>query len=1204
MASPWDTEDSIREELFSVERLEQHAESLAAAQQITTTPIARRPLAARLKDNETVLLAAYREIGNTARDGQATTPAAEWLLDNYHLVEEQIREVRDDLPRQYYRQLPKLAGGPFAGYPRVFGLAWAFVAHTDSRFDADKLCRFVRAYQRIQPLTIGELWAVAITLRIVFVENLRRAAKRIVSNRAARQEADSVADRLLGVNGQTAEPFGPVLQKYEHAPLPAPFAVQLVQRLRDQDPNVTPALVWLEDRLTAQGITADELVHNEHQRQGAASVTVRNIITSMRMASGVDWTELFESVSLVDDVLQSGSDFAAMDFPTRNLYRSAIEEMARGSHLTELEIAQAALMAASNAKEQESRARDPGYYLISGGRRSFEKTIGYHAPLRRWLARCNVRIGIGGYIGSVVLVAAAALLLPLMALRTGGWTLGLLALLGSIPAMDLAVALVNRIVMAMFGATALPGLALRDGIPPNLRTMVAVPTMLTTRAGIEEQIERLEVHYLASPEGDLHFALLSDWTDASTEHAEEDDALLDAAAKGIDRLNVQYGQAPGGERFLLLHRRRVWNEGQGRWIGWERKRGKLHELNRLLRGATDTTFMTSGGGSPAVPPDVRYVVTLDADTRLPRETVRKLIGKMAHPLNRPLFDAAAGRIVEGYAVLQPRVTPSLPTGREGSLFQRIFSGMSGIDPYASAVSDVYQDLFGEGSYAGKGIYDVDAFEAALNGRVPENTLLSHDLFEGTFARAGLASDVEVVEEFPSRYDVAVARQHRWARGDWQLLPWIFGRGDASRDQRGKSTLPLIGRWKMLDNLRRTLSAPASVLALLLGWTMSEHDAALWTCFILSTIALPALLPVLAAIVPRRARTTARSHLDALGGDLGLALTQTALTATFLAHQAWSMTDAIGRTLFRLFVSHRNLLEWVTAARANRSPQLRISGFYRRMTGSVVIGIASAFVVWFAGSDAWPAATPLAFLWFVAPAIARWTSLSPRVAGRLPVSEADARALRLVARRTWRYFETFVTAADNMLPPDNFQEDPKPVLAHRTSPTNLGLYLLSAVSARDFGWAGTTETVERLEATLATMATLQRFRGHFFNWYDTSDLRPLDPFYVSTVDSGNLAGHLIAVANACRAWINRPLAPACLFAGIEDTLRLTREAIHALSGGRRTEFTTRQELDSALDALGAAIGPLAATELPARLREFAKLAAAVVDITQTLASGDE
>ena len=719
------------------------------------------------------------------------------------------------------------------------------------------------------------------------------------------------------------------------------------------------------------------------------------------------------------------------------------------------------------------------------------------------------------------------------------------------------MAIVNRLVTSGFGPTILPGLELRDGVTVNLRTMVAVPTLLTTPTTLEEQIEGLEVHKLASPEGDLHFALLSDWTDASTERTDGDDALLDAAAEGIARLNRRYGPAPGGDRFLLLHRRRVWSEGQRQWIGWERKRGKLHELNRLLRGAGDTTFIGSGGRPVGFPLGVRFVVTLDSDTRLPRETVRRLVGKMAHPLNHPRFDPVDRRVVEGYGVLQPRVTPSLPIGRDGSLFQRVFTSTSGIDPYAAAVSDVYQDLFGEGSYTGKGIYEVDAFEAALAGRVPDSTLLSHDLFEGTFARAGLASDIEVVEEFPSRYDVAAARQHRWARGDWQLLPWVFGRGDASVGSSDKTALPPIGRWKMLDNLRRTLSAPASVVSLLAGWTLSLHGAALWTCFILSTIAVPTLLPVLAAIVPRRAHITARSHLRALGADLWLALSQTALAVIFLAHQAWSMTDAIGRTLFRLFVSRRHLLEWVTAAYATLSPRLGLLGFYRLMAGAVVIGVAGAIVVWYAGGRAWPVATPFVVLWIASPAVARWTSLSPLVADHLLVSEADARALRLVARRTWRYFETFVTAADHMLPPDNFQEDPKPVVAHRTSPTNLGLYLLSAVSARDFGWAGTTETVERLEATLATMTGLQRFRGHFYNWYDTGDLRPLDPRYVSSVDSGNLAGHLIALANACREWIGRPLAAARLFAGVEDALSLARDAIRKLPDNRRTQSVAAQ-----------------------------------------------
>jgi cyclic beta-1,2-glucan synthetase len=1204
-AAPWNSEELLREELFSVERLEQHGRSLAAAQPVSEKRLRGRSLTERLRDNARVLLAAYRDIAAAVAAGRPITPAAEWLLDNYHVIEEQIREIRVDLPPGFYRELPKFADGPFAGYPRVFTVAWAFVAHTDSRFDPETLRRFVRAYQSVQPLTIGELWAVAITLRVVLVENMRRAAQRIVSSRIARQQADAVADRLLGVNGQVADPDALVRTRGDEADVPPAFVVQLAQRLRDQDPKVTPALVWLEEHLSAAKTTADEVVHDEHQRQGASNVTVRNIITSMRLISDVDWAEFFESVSLVDEALRSGSDFAQLDFGTRNLYRGAIEKLARGSTLTELQIAQAAVAA---TRQQDPgvapRARDPGYHLIAGGRSAFEPVIGYRPSIWTRAGRFNTTIGAVDYIGGVIFTSALVLASALLALDAStvlGSPLPLFALLGVIPAIDAAVALLNRVVTRRIDATALPALALRAGVPSELRTMIVVPTLLTTKHAVEEELERLEIHYLASPEGDFHFALLSDWTDCVTQSAAEDEALLKIAADGIARLNVRHGSGAGGLRFLLLHRRRVWSEGQNVWMGWERKRGKLHELNRLLRGATDTTFVNVGERALAVPSAVRYVITLDADTRLPRDTARRLVGKLAHPLNQARFDPAAGRVVEGYAVLQPRVTPSLPTGREGSIFQRVFSSASGIDPYAAAVSDVYQDLLGEGSYTGKGIYDVDAFEAALAGRVPDGTLLSHDLFEGIFARAGLASDIEVVEEFPSRYDVSANRQHRWARGDWQLLPWILGRRDAAARSAASSRVSVIGVWKMLDNLRRTLSAPAAVAALLAGWTLPLRAAAVWTVFIMLTIAIPTLLPVLGALKPRNTGVTLRSHLRALGRDVGLAMSQTALLIVFLAHQASLMTDAILRTLFRLFVTRRNLLEWVPAAQA--SSELSLAAFYRRMDGAVAIGVLAAITSALFARHVWFLAAPFVAVWIVSPAIAFWISRAPLLAGVESISTKDAGALRRVARRTWRFFETFVTADDNMLPPDNFQEDPVGIVAHRTSPTNMGLYLLSAVSARDFGWAGTVETLQRLEATLAAMARLQRFRGHFYNWYDTRDLRPLDPRYVSSVDSGNLAGHLIALANSSREWIEAPIAQERSFAGVRDALHLMREAFEELSDNRRTQTVTRHQLEDALDALAEAIVDRTPgdADIAARLQEIAPHTAILVDMARTIAS---
>jgi cyclic beta-1,2-glucan synthetase len=1199
--SLWDDEDPIRSELFSIERLEQHAESLAANQPVTASPTAGKSLVARLIDNERVLLAAYKGMATAGHLGRPTTPAAEWLLDNYHLVEQQVREVRTDLPPGYYRQLPKLSEGPLAGYPRVFGVAWAFVAHTDSRFDSEALTRFVRAYQAIQPLTIGELWAVAITLRIVLVENLRRLAARIMGGRSMREQADAMTDRLLGENGHVADPTA--LVPYELTPFSESFMVQLVQRLRDQDPEATPAVAWLEKRLAAEGTNADDLVRKEHQLQGATNVTVRNIITSMRLISDVDWAKLFEAVSPVDDVLRGGSNFASMDFVTRNLYRTAIEQMARGSDLIEPEIARrslAAALSAHGACDGDSRRHDPGYHLIGGGRPAFERTLGFRPPGLA-LRRRFIATGITGYVASVSLTAAVVLCLPLLVLvqfDIASVQIASMALIGLLPGLDAALMLVNRAIASGFGATLLPGFDLRDGVPTHLRTLVAIPTMLTTRTAVDEQVQRLEVHYLSNPAGAIHFALLSDWTDADAASVAGDADLLATATDGIVRLNARYPNADGTERFLLFHRRRVCNEAQGQWMGWERKRGKLHELNRLLRGATDTTFIDVNLSPGRRPPlgSIRYVVTLDSDTRLPRDAIQRLVGKMAHPLNRPRFDSAKRRVVEGYGVLQPRVTPSLPIGAEGSLFQRMFSSTSGIDPYSSAVSDVYQDLFGEGSYSGKGIYDIDAFEAALEGRVPDNTMLSHDLFEGVFARSGLVSDIEVVEEFPARYDVAAARQHRWARGDWQLLPWILGRA-TGRAVTGKMTsLSWIGFWKMFDNLRRTLSAPATLVALLAGWTLPLSAAFAWTGFVLLTIALPTILPVIATLAPRHSGITMRSHFAALASDVLHSLLQTGLLVAFLAHQAWLMLDAVGRTLYRLCVSRRHLLDWTTAAQSKNMRRTDWMGFVGQMAGSLLVASLAALFVWYAGTAATPVAVPFILAWLFSPAIARWVSVAPIDAGRLAISGPNVRALRLIARRTWRFFETFVAAADNMLPPDNFQEDPSPVVAHRTSPTNIGLLLLSTAAARDFGWIGTLEAVERLEATLATVERLQRFRGHFFNWYDTCDLRPLEPAYVSSVDSGNLAGHLIALANACVAWRVALAGTTSIVAGANDSLSLAREVLQALPDDRRTHLVRPRELVGALEDLAASL-----LALPDRPDDPALRAGNAVDLARTLAS---
>src|SRR5579872_2709902 len=1181
-------DEPIRAELFSIERLEQHARSLAQAQPVSSDLVGGRTLTSRLAQNERMLAQAYRDIVEVTREGRQVPPAAEWLLDNYHIVDEQIREIKDDLPPKFYRRLPKLRDGPLKGYPRVFGVAWAVVAHSDSALDIQKLTAFIDAYQEVQPLTIGELWAIPITLRITLVENLRRVTDGIIHRLSASRVADRLAEHIIDPEGHYKTKD--ILSALADAPWSPAFAVQLTQRLRDRDPKVTPALRWLNDRLSTEGTNSDQIVRDEMQRQSAANVTVRNIITSMRLITSVDWPEFFESVSLVDRIMRSRSNFAKLDFQTRNLYRQAIENLAIHSRTSEIDVTQRATEAANRSKKdstssdtRSARESDPGFYLIAEGRRNFEADLTCRTPWSTWLYRRYSDAGVLSYIVSIALVTALIVAFAMWALASTDvpdWLVAALGFVSIVPASDLAMSVVNRIITERVGAMQLPGLELRDGVPDDLRTMIVIPTLLTTPAETALQIERLEVHYLANPDDNFVFAFVSDWVDSADEHQPQDDELVRSAVDAIAELNRRHRRADGPRRFYLFHRRRVWNESEDKWIGWERKRGKLHELNRLLRGARDTSFVDYDGSLNDLPTDIRYILTLDADTRLPIGAARRLVGKMSHPLNRPVFDANAGRVVSGHAILQPRVTPSLPMGTEGSLFQRIFSGPTGLDPYAIVVSDIYQDLYGEGSYVGKGIYDIDAFEASLGARIPPNTVLSHDLLEGIFARAGLASDVEVVEEYPSEYQVAAARQQRWVRGDWQLLPWTFRNGPSQ--SKNRTRIPVCGRWRLIDNLRRSLVPPTTLLAILLGWLLPIEAAALWTLAVLLAMLLPTLLPAIFALVPRRPGISYIAHLRGVGRDVQLGLVQSAFVLTFLAHQAWLMVDAIGRTLFRLVVSRRHLLEWIPTAQLTAQNGGDSRGPVSQILASLAFAAAVGVAVTFAGRGAWPIALPFGFLWVFSPLVARWTSAQPRSAGQLPIEKDEAQMLRRVARRTWRFFEEFIGEEDNYLPPDNFQEDPNPVVAHRTSPTNIGLYLLSVAAARDFGWLGTLDCVERLERTFATLAKLERFRGHIFNWYDTRDLRPLEPKYISTVDSGNLAGMLIALTHACREYSTRPMRNPAWRSGLKDTLEILRQTAKSTYGARNLRDTRYVQITSIADELALLLDETGAASVGQRL----------------------
>ncbi len=1153
-------EEPIRFELFSTERLAQHATSLAHAQKISTRKQGHK-LLPRVHDNAQVLLETYQTIAKAVHSQQAITPAAEWLLDNFHVIEEQFSDIQNDLPESYYLELPKLADGDLSGFPRVYGIIWALVAHTDSRFAPDLLTHFVKTYQHVDPLTLGELWAIPITLRILLIDNLRRLAVRIMRSQTGRGLADEFVDCIeqaaLVDKAEASFPI-PVLPA---APLRQAYAVQILQRLHDPHSGAVTCLDFLHDWLTGQHLSLDGIVHLEHAEQIADNATVRNIITSMRAISAFDWTVFVEDVSLVDACLRTHEGYTAMDFATRDRYRQAIEDLARHSAYSELAIAQrvmAEIQRGSECDHANVRLCEPGYYLISAGRYTFEKAIGYRPTFKQHWRRRFIRHAVPAYLGSLALLTGLLLALPLTAAFAAGLSpalLTLLALFSFFPASDIAVSWVNRLISHSLPPRHLPRLELAVGVPENLSTFVVVPTLFFSSAGVKHQIQQMEIRYLANPGEHVYFALLSDWGDAVQETLPDDQHLLETARQAVAALNVKYG----GPRFFVFHRKRLWNASEGKWMGWERKRGKLHEFNRLLRGATDTTFLPIDGKPAATPLGIHYVITLDADTKLAMGVVTQLVGVAAHPLNQPVFDGPSQSVVDGYAILQPRVTPTLPLRQEHSMFHRIFAGTSGTDAYASAVSELYQDLFSLGTYGGKGLYHVDSFEAALAGRVPDNTQLSHDLFESVFARCALVSDIEFYEEFPSHTDVAASREHRWVRGDWQLLPWIFG-------LYGKG-MPMIGRWKMLDNLRRSLSTPGTFCALVASWAVPNAPQAWLMALALGSLAFPALLSIANSLSLPRRGVTLTTHLRAILKNLLWAIGNSVVELTMLAQHAWQMLDAISCTLVRLCITRRQLLKWVTALQAKTSSDHAVKNLIRPLLGSSLIVFSAAALVWLSNPTSLSIATPFLLLWWLAPLVARLLSLPPGLDSVESLQTQDAAQLRLIGRRIWRFFTTFVTADENYLPPDNFQEDPTPVIAHRSSPTNFGLYLLSVVAARDFGWLGLTETVSKLAATLTTLNALPRLNGHFYNWYDTQTLQMLEPRYISTVDSGNLAGHLLALAQTCREWQEKPLALGNALIGLADTQHLLMIALVEIADDKRTLTVTLKELQQTSAAIG-------------------------------------
>ncbi len=1129
-------EPPLRAELFSITQLERHALTLAGAHELSTRASSDDRLLARLADNDRVLAEAYVLVADAVARGRQITPAAEWFVDNYHLIEEQIGTARQHLPRGYSRELPRLVRGG-GGTPRVYDLALELISHAHGRVDLEAVRAFIASYQTARQLLLGELWAIPIMLRLALIENLRRVIAGVTAGRRDRELAGQWAEQLLDVGSTDPSRVVLVLAQLIDAdpPLTNAFVSELASRLQGQGTAAVFPLSWLDHRLAERGQTVEHAFQLASQSQAADQVSIGNSIGSLRFLGATDWRVFVESLSVVDQTLRNdpAGVYAAMDFATRDRYRHVVEQIARRGTMTEPAVAARAVELA--ARETDRRRHHVGYYLIDRGLRELEAAAGLRARHRGPAGRDGHRGRLQIYLGAIVGLTAAVTALVVGATPTAGLaTAGQIAwaIVIGLCASQLAIAIVHWAATLLIPPRLMPRLDFAKAIPPEHRTLVAVPTLLTSAATVDELVDALEVRFLANRDAHLAFALVGDFRDAPQEHLDGDTALVERARRAIDALNARYPDPAAGGGFFLFHRGRRWNPRERAWMGWERKRGKLEDLNALLRGAPDR-FATVVGPIERLG-EIRYVIVLDSDTELPRDAARELVGTLGHPLNQAVFDPTRGRVTDGYAILQPRVGISL-TSANGSRFARLFAGECGIDPYTRAVSDVYQDVFGEGSFIGKGIYDVDAVREAMGGKFPDNRVLSHDLLEGAYGRAGLVSDVMLFEDYPSAHAADASRRARWIRGDWQIARWLFGRVPGGDTRRIRNPISVLSQWKIFDNLRRSLVPIALLVLLVMGWTV-PGIAAPALSLAAATLLLPGLLSAASALARRPREVGRRAHAREVAQSLGRQVVREGFALACLPADALLSLTAIVRATGRVLITGRKLLEWRTAADAQRTARTGLAGTFASMWVAPTMALAGATAIGLGEVAAPRLAAPVLVLWALAPALVWWVS-RPLVAPRARLSSDDRTFLRSLARRTWRFFETYVGPDDHDLPPDNVQEDPPVGVAHRTSPTNIGLALLANVGAYDFGYLSASEVIDRTTRTLATMDRLQRYHGHFYNWYDTRTLEPLRPMYVSTVDSGNLAGHLLVLATGLAELAGDPIVRAEVRSGLGDTLEL-------------------------------------------------------------------
>ena len=1076
----------------------------------------------RLKENFEFITEVYNLLNEHIKLKLPIHPAGEWILDNFYIIDETVKTVTKELTLKKYTNFLGIANGPYAGFARIYVLASEIVAYTDGKINGKNLEVLLKAYEDKKTLSMDEIWNINTFLRVALIENIREACEKIYSAQLQKYKVENIIERLVENKSKDELQFKNIgeykTKVIEQGEMKYPFIEYMSYRLKQYGKKAYPFLNILEEQVNKMGTEISEVIKKEHFDIAVRKVSVGNCIISIKNINRINMIEIFEKINGVEEILKKDpvNVYSKMDYKTRIYYRNKLKEISKKTKISEIYIARKCLELSSIEYEKSNmdsnnKKAHVGYYLIADGEpklleilqnKKVPRQNNMHKAKKYITALAVVTIVLAGVYGLYINTQINNIVLSLI-----------LSILLLIPIETIFTQIAQYILGKTKNTKIIPKLDFRNGIPEQNATFVVIPTIIKNGKRVEELMHKLEVYYIANKSDNIYFALLGDCSTSSNEEEGFDEEVINTGKKMVDILNKKYPDEKF-TKFNFIYRKRMWNEGEEAYLGWERKRGLLNQFNEYILGNISNPFKTNTITNVASMPPIKYIITLDADTDLVLNSAKELIGAMAHILNKPELNKSEDLVIAGHALIQPRIGIDLMSSIK-SLYTKIYAGAGGVDVYANAISDIYQDNFEEGIFTGKGIYDLKIFSKILNNEIPENTILSHDLLEGSYLRCGLATDIMLMDGYPVGYNSSKSRLHRWIRGDWQIIIWLKDKIKNKRGEIKNNPLNILSKYKIFDNLVRSLLEVSSVLTIIYMCILDYfYKIKIWPIIttVLIAVLTPTVIDVINKIVFKREGEKRQKTFNKTLSGINASLLRGLFTLATLPDKAYMSANAICKTLYRLKVSKKHMLEWVTAEEAEKMAKKDIKSYYINMAPNIILGILGILYIFINAKNPFSVLIfVISLLWLIAPAIMCYISKEIVVNNKKELLvDKDKQYVLEVGKRTWQFFKDYLVKENNYLPPDNYQEDRKPKAIKRTSSTNIGLALLAVISSYDLGYETQKNTLELLNKMIDTIYNLQKWNGHLYNWYNIETLEPLRPRYISSVDSGNFVGYLYVV----------------------------------------------------------------------------------------------